>query len=190
MPVLPEEPYVLPDDLLETLSKGSLGGESWWVLHTRPRTEKAVARKLRHSRRPYFLPLHRKQLLTRGKWRCSYPPLFPGYLFAVGDEHIRSEVMATHQVANVIPVPDQEELSTQLAAVYRMMKSGMPLAPAELLEPGMPVEIVSGPLAGLQGTVIRRGGQTRFIIQVSFIQQGTSVEIDGWMIRPLSTDSR
>ena len=65
------------------------------------------------------------------------------------------------------------------------MASGVPLAAEGRLEPGTLVEITSGPLAGIEGKVLRRGKQLKFFIEVQFLQQGVSVEIEGWMIQPL-----
>jgi transcriptional antiterminator RfaH len=47
------------------------------------------------------------------------------------------------------------------------------------------VEIISGPFAGLEGKVLRRGKQLKLFVEVRFLQQGVSVEIESWMIQPL-----
>jgi hypothetical protein len=48
----------------------------------------------------------------------------------------------------------------------------------------MQAEIVSGPLTGYRGTVVRNGSNLKFVIEVDFLQRGASVEIDSAMIRP------
>ena len=77
-------------------------------------------------------------------------------------------------------------LREDLARVYRMMQAGMLLSPEEELQPGASVEIVAGPLAGLEGKILRRGRQLRFFVEVQLLQRGVSIEIEGWMIRLLS----
>jgi transcription antitermination factor NusG len=66
-----------------------------------------------------------------------------------------------------------------------MMQAGMLLAPEEQLQPGAAVQIVAGPLAGLEGKILQRGKQMRFFVEVQLLRQGVSVEIEGWMIRVL-----
>ena len=73
-----------------------------------------------------------------------------------------------------------------LERVYSLMATGAPLAPEERLAPGSLVEITSGPLVGLTGKVLRRGKQLKLIVEVQFLQRGVSVEIESWMIQPLS----
>jgi transcriptional antiterminator RfaH len=181
MPILPMEPFLYPDDLISTLS-GSEGEGAWWVLHTHPRAEKALARKLLKKELPFFLPMYHKTWRSRGRTLSSHLPLFPGYLFVRGAD-IRYEVLATNQVARVLPVPDQERFHDDLQRVYRLMQGEVPLTPEQRLEPGTSVEIVAGPLAGLQGTVVRRGKQMRFFVEVTFLCQGVSIELEPWMLR-------
>ena len=58
MPLLPLEPFLFPDDLLSgELGQGPVEGPGcWWVLHTRPRAEKSLARSLLRRNHPFFLP--------------------------------------------------------------------------------------------------------------------------------------
>jgi transcription antitermination factor NusG len=185
MPLLDLEPFVSSDDLLSNPDQPSEEGAFWWVLHTRPRAEKSLARKLYERGHDFFLPLHKNRWFANGRWRTSYLPLFPGYLFVQGDGGLRNVVLSTNQVAHVIPVVDQAGLHADLAAVYRAMQSGMLMVPEERLYPGAPVQIISGALKGLTGTVQRRGKDTRFVIQVSLLQRGVSVAVEGWMIQPV-----
>lgn len=183
MPLLPSEPFLYPDDLLA--EPDGPGAGPWWVLHARPRAEKALARKFLGAGLDFFLPLCHKQWRNRGRLFTSYLPLFPGYLFLRGDGEARLRALETNQVAHVLPVPDPEGLRTDLARVYRLMLADLQMTPEERLQPGTRVEIVSGPLAGLEGTVLRRGRALHFVVDVRFLKQGVSVEVEGWMLRPV-----
>ncbi len=185
MPLLPLEPFVHPVDLLTTPSQASQALGSWWVLHTRPRAEKALARKLLALRQDFFLPLYQKRLRIRGRSLTSYVPLFPGYVFLRGDAAARLEALRTNQIIRVLLVPDGERLRVDLARIYQLMECGSPVVPEARLQAGMPVVLTGGPLTGLQGKIIRRDRQMRFVIEVDFIQRGASVEVEGWMLQPL-----
>src|SRR5262245_49232316 len=117
---------------------------------------------------------------------CAYLPLFSGYLFLHGDSQDRQHAVETNLVARVLHVEDQEQLHDDLARVHHLMASGVSMAPEERLQPGMFVEIVSGPLAGMEGKIVRRKKKMRFFLEVQFVKQGVSVEVDGWMIQPLA----
>src|SRR6516165_139504 len=85
MPLLPLEPFVYPDDLLDQPVLLPEASARWWVLHTRPRAEKSLARRLLRTATPFFLPLRKRQWRHRGRLLCSYVPLFPGYVFLRSD---------------------------------------------------------------------------------------------------------
>ena len=155
------------------------------MLHTRPRAEKALARKILAQRLPFFLPLYKKQWRSRGRLLSSHVPLFTSYLFLYGTGEARRQALETNLVANCLPVTEQERLRLDLFGVYRLMTSGTPLSPEDRLQPGMRVEIVKGPLAGLEGTILRKGSRLRFYVEVQLLQQAVSAEVEGWMIQPL-----
>jgi transcriptional antiterminator RfaH len=189
MPLLPLEPFVYPEDLLEQPVALPEDSARWWVLHTRPRTEKSLARRLLRAPTPFFLPLRKRQWRHRGRLLCSYVPLFPGYVFLHSDSQSVFKTLETNMVARVLQVPDQAQLHSDLARVYCLIATDAPLTPEERLKPGALVEITSGPLAGLEGKVIRRGKQLKFIVEVQFLQSGVSVEIESWMIEPKNNPS-
>jgi transcriptional antiterminator RfaH len=192
MPLLPLEPYVFPSDLLKPAdtTKNGIKVEGpdtrvWWAVHTKPRAEKALARKFHGAGLHFFLPLGKKEWQSRGRLLSSFVPLFPGYIFLCGDDQARLEALQTNQVARLIPVTDGPQLINDLIRVHRMMQADLTLTPEERLQPGMPVRIVEGPLMGMEGKIIQRGRRLCFIVEVHFLQRGVSVEIDAKVIRPL-----
>jgi len=182
MPLLAMEPSLYPESLFEDAGDCA-GSQRWWVLHTRPRAEKALARKCFGQEVPFFLPLYQKHWFSGGRRQKSYLPLFPGYVFLHGDELVRLAALQTNLVANVIPVTAQQQLHADLLRVHRLIDAGSSLTPEETLQPGTPVEITAGPMAGLRGKVLRRGRQLQFFIEVQFLQRGVSVEIDPSMFQ-------
>jgi transcriptional antiterminator RfaH len=185
MPLLPLEPFVSPPTLFAPDAPEAADGGRWWVLHTRPRAEKSLVRRILRRGLDFFLPLHRRQWRSRGRLLCSHAPLFPGYVFLHGDAQARLAALETNLIVRCLEVVDQPGLYADLQRVHRLIVSDAPLTPEERLEPGSPVEIIAGPFAGLQGKVLRRGGQMKFLVEVQFLQRGVSVEIEHWMLQPL-----
>jgi Transcription termination factor nusG len=185
MPLLRLEPFLSSDELFNGAAPCLDSAERWWVLHTRPRAEKALARLCLKRDLPFFLPVYHKKWRSRGRMLSSFLPLFPGYVFLHGNGETRLGALETNLVAQVIPVIDQRQLHEDLARVNRLMASEWPLTPEGRWEPGTPVVITHGPLAGMEGKVLRRGKNSVFLIEVRFLHQGVSVELDSWMIEPL-----
>jgi transcriptional antiterminator RfaH len=182
MPLLAMEPFIRPEQLLDQPVSAD-GTDRWWVLHTRPRAEKTLARRFHGLEMSYFLPLHQRQWRKSGRTFRSFLPLFPGYVFLRGDTGVRLAALETNLVAQVIPVDDQPQIHADLRRVYQLLSTGAAVTPEERLVPGDPVEIIKGPFSGLEGKVIRRGTQMRFVVEVQFLRQAVSVELEDWMLQ-------
>jgi transcriptional antiterminator RfaH len=182
MPVLPAEPDRFPECLFEDSDLPVQGERAWWVLHTRPRQEKSLARQLHHGRIPFYLPLFARRRRLRGSITTSYFPLFASYLFLLADRDERIAALSTARVVQPLRVVAQEELWRDLAQIHRLIASGATVTPEDRLVPGALVEIKSGPLAGLKGRIISAASGRRFVVQVDFIQRGASVLLDDFTL--------
>jgi len=177
MPILPKERDLFPEDLLAGPAVGD--GESWLVFYTLARREKELMRKLAAAGIPFYAPLIRRRLRSPGgRTRSSFVPLFPGYVFSRGDDEQRRAALATNAIARWIPVVDPRMLVDDLRAIKQLVDSDQPLSPEARLEPGQAVRVRSGPLAGIEGTVIRRRGMERLLVAVRFLNQGASIELE------------
>ena len=181
MPILAAEPDLYPENLFAELP-AEPHGRAWWVLHTRPRQEKSLARQLLDRQVPLFLPLIRRKNRLRGRIMTSHIPLFTSYVFLLASQQERLTALATQRVVMSLTVPNQEQLWRDLCQIRRLIESGAPITPEDRLQSGMQVEIRSGPLMGLKGTILRTGSGRRFVVQVDFIQRGASVELDDFML--------
>jgi transcriptional antiterminator RfaH len=178
MPLLAAEPNVFPADLFEESLSTAPADRRWWVLHTRPRQEKALARQLLEHQVAFYLPIIAKRLHLRGRNLTSHVPLFPGYVFLLATSEQRLTVLTTNRVAHTLAVTDQAVLFRDLRQIYRLIASGAAVTPEDRLGPGSLVEINSGPLAGLKGKITRTASGRRFIVEVDFIHRGASVLLD------------
>jgi len=175
MPILAAEPAHFPDSLFDETDVPDVADRCWWVLHTRPRQEKRLAQQMHQRQIPFFLPLIARRLRIRNRIVHSHLPLFPGYLFLLGTRDERLAALGTGRVVQPLQVPNQLLLWHDLRQIHRLIVSGAPLTPEGKLVPGATVEIRSGPLTGLRGTIIESVSGRRFLVRVDFIQRGASV---------------
>ena len=185
MPTWPAEPSLFPDALFAD-DRADAAGRDWWVLHTRPRREKSLARGLHERGVPFYLPLTTRRSLVRGRPVQAFLPLFPGYLFLLADRDEWLAALSTGHVARPLRVTDQARLWDDLGRLHRLVASGLPVAHEELLAPGTEVVVRSGPLAGLRGKVVKAVSGRRFVVQVDFIQQGASVLFEDCSLEPIA----
>jgi transcriptional antiterminator RfaH len=184
MPILAAEVAQYPDDLFEQLPETD-EPRFWWALFTRPRQEKSVARQLLSRQIPFYLPLVAKNLAYRGRRLKSHIPLFSAYLFMYGTDAERTASLGTNRLAGVLPVPDGDQLVRDLAQLRQLIASKAPLTVESRLLPGRRVRIRSGPMLGIEGTVVSRLRETRLVLAVNFLQRGVSVEVDDFILEPL-----
>lgn len=187
MPILTAEPALYPEDLFGQ-PRQPMNGARWWVLHTRPRQEKSLARRLFEGDTPFFLPLIPNRLRIRGKVMQSYLPLFGGYLFLYAQPDEYAFALSTRRVARALEVADQARMWNDLHQIYRLLGSGAAIRPEDHLEPGAPVLIQNGPLAGLRGVIVKSGSGNRFVVKVDFIQRGASVLLEDCVLTRVPAD--
>ncbi|MBC7354417.1 MAG: UpxY family transcription antiterminator [Thermogutta sp.] len=188
MPIRPKEPDIFPENLLDEGHSLAVEGR-WWALYTKARQEKILMQRLRELRIAHYCPLVPKRTKTpKGRIFTSYIPLFSGYVFLCGQDEDRYRAVTTNCVSKCIEVPDKETLVSELRSIKRVIASGLPLLPESRITTGTRVRIRSGPLAGIEGVVVSRHGEERFIVMVSFIQQGASLLADLVELEPIANE--
>ncbi len=91
----------------------------------------------------------------------------------------------TSRVASIIEVKDQVVFVNELLQIEQALRVGAPLSPHKYIKAGQPYRIIAGPLAGLEGIVVRTKNSIRLVLQIDMLGQATSVEVDTDMIEKL-----
>jgi transcription antitermination factor NusG len=143
-------------------------------------------RRLRSLGIAHYGPMIKKKNLSpTGRVRMSYIPLFGGYVFLCGDEAARYRAMTTNCISRCLDVDDGEQLFHDLRQVHRLIQSDTPMTPESRIQPGTPVRIRSGSLAGMEGIVVKRRGMDRLLVVVKFLQQGASIQLEDFQVEPI-----
>ena len=186
MPILAREPDIFPLDLLERDNLGAEEDMGWWVIYTRSQREKDLMRRLEAMQVPFYSPVTAKRFRSpSGRTRTSFLPVFPNYVFLYGDAEHRYQAMTTNCVCSITNVVEGLRLTEDLRRIHRLIEQDVPLTLESRLAPGARVRIRSGPLTGMEGTILERKGQVRLLIAVNFIQQGASVLLEDYDVERL-----
>lgn len=175
--------------LLQVPSMVAADEAAWYALYTRSRFEKKLLSELTDRSVEAFLPM--REVLSRWKDRKKrvWLPVFPGYIFV---RQVDTAVNR-HRVLNIPgavrfvsfegrPAAVPEE---QIEGVRRFLELHLSVDPYPYIKVGRGVEIIAGPLKGVQGRLVQKKGRFRFVLQVDLIRQAISVEIDASDVRPL-----
>jgi transcription antitermination factor NusG len=175
---------LMEDRQLESdLSWPTCESGSWYVLRTRARQEKILAKSIMSRGAFSFLPLVVRAEYYGGRKVRVERPLFEGYVFLHGSLDDAYEADRTKRVAQIINVPDQRRLDEELQNIeLALSSSAAEFTPYPYLRAGVRVEVKDGPFRGLQGLIESRSRRDRLILQVDMLGRAISVEIDGSLL--------
>lgn len=169
---------VLPAEYLE---------QRWYAAYTSANHEKRVAEQLVQRSVEHFLPLYASVRKWKDRRVRLDLPLFPGYVFVQMALRDRLQVLQIPGVANLVgfggtptALPDGE-----IEALRTSLGNGVRAEPHPFLTVGRRVRVTAGPLAGLQGILVRRKSKARFVLSVDLIMRSIAVEIDETDLVPL-----
>lgn len=168
-------------------------GEDWWVLQTRSRCEKKLARACARFGVRHYLPLRppRRRMRTglrRRPARSGDPrvPLFPGYVFACCAPSQRDLLLESGAIARMIAVQYPAPLLAELEQIRAALAAGVDLAAGPALARGLRVRVASGLLSGVEGRVagVRRD-RVRLVLNVTLLGRSAEVEVDADTVVPV-----
>ena len=160
----------------------------WYALYTRHQHEKTVAQVLSRKGFEILLPLYESVRRWKDRTRVLSLPLFTCYVFLKGGLERRSEVLNTPGIYELLSSGGQPIAipTAEIDAIQQVMKSGLRLEPHRLLKIGERVRIKSGPLAGLQGLLVRQKNVYRLVISVEMLGRAAAVEVDSFLVERLA----
>lgn len=167
----------------------------WYACYTKGRHEKRVAERLQERGVDVFLPLVPRSRRWHDREAVVAFPLFPSYVFVRCRSSDLAQALATPGVVSIVQfdgrpvvIPDWEIESVRRLA-ESLADGDVEAEPAAHLARGEPVEVISGPLEGVRGTVLEHRGAERvvLIVGVSAIAQGLRIEVERPAVRSLKT---
>jgi transcription termination/antitermination protein NusG len=162
---------------------------SWYAVSTRSRQEKVAASMLGQIAITNFLPLLNQERQWSDRKQMVALPLFPGYVFVRinRSSELQVRVLKVPGVVDFVrnrtgalPIPEQE-----IEAVRALLAHGVGCAPYPFLKAGDRVRVVRGALAGIEGTLIRCGSQSKLVISIEMIQRSVAAIVFESDIEPI-----
>jgi transcription antitermination factor NusG len=166
--------------------------KEWLVIKTRSRAEKKVHADLKTQEIESFLPLQKKlrQWKDRKKW--VEMPIISGYCFVHINQKEYEKVLRTNNVVDYIKFEGKPARipHTQIEYLKKMLtQSEFEVEVShENFEPGKRVEIIDGPLIGIQGELLSCRGKDRFMLRIHQINAVYSVEVTADKLTALPED--
>jgi transcription antitermination factor NusG len=152
---------------------------NWYVVYTQPRHEKKVAGQLALRSLDSYLPLYESPRRWKDRRTTVTLPLFPGYVFVKIALQQRIRVLEIPSVVQIVGSKGQPAvLRDQEIERLRLSVASRKAEPYPYLTSGKRVRIGAGPLAGLEGSVLRRKGKMRMVVSIDAIQRSVAMELE------------
>jgi transcription antitermination factor NusG len=142
---------------------------NWYVAYTAPRTEKKVAKRLSMVGIEYYLPIRKEFRQWSDRMKHILVPVFPSYIFVYVN---RKEYFSAINQAGMVKyvhfggVPAKINAKT-IEHIRKIIEYNSVLELCDKIpDIGKKYKIPSGPLKGVEGTILRLKGKTHFVMEV------------------------
>jgi transcription antitermination factor NusG len=159
----------------------------WFAVVTTPQHEKAASKHLDFAGIETFLPTYESSRTWKNRQKVRLElPLFPTYLFVRIDHADRSRVLRTPGVRQL--VGNSREAVCLQDREIEFLRASLLRQKAEPhvgLIVGQQVRIKSGPMRGVEGWLVRKNNEWRFVLTVQLIHHHVAVEVDASTLEPV-----
>jgi transcription antitermination factor NusG len=153
---------------------------SWYAVCTRHQHEKTVARNLEYKEFEVFLPLYKARHRWKDRIKEVSVPLFPGYLFVRERFKRWLQILTTPGVSSIVGCGGQPAAIpfSEIEGIKLVVESTLRVEPHPFLGSGDWVKVKYGPIAGVEGILLRKKNATRLVLSVEILGKSAAVEVD------------
>jgi transcription antitermination factor NusG len=161
----------------------------WYALYTKHQHERVVARNLLGKGFEIFLPLYAVARNWQDRVKLLHVPLFPCYVFLQGDiERRRLDIITTPGIHAFVSSGGHPATipAAEIEGIRQAVGSGARVEPYPFLVSGDRVKVRCGPLAGIQGVLVRKRNAYRLVLSVEILGKAAALEIDAALVERLN----
>ncbi|MGH9865425.1 MAG: UpxY family transcription antiterminator [Candidatus Acidiferrales bacterium] len=160
----------------------------WYAAYTCANHEKRVAGQFSGRGVEHFLPLYETVHRWKDRRMRLELPLFPSYIFVHLPLRERLRVLQVPGVVRLVGFGDHA--APLPADEIEMLRNGLSgefkAKPHPYLTAGRRMRITSGPLAGMEGILMRQKSNFRLVLSINLIMRSIVVDVDAADIQPLN----
>jgi transcriptional antiterminator NusG len=163
----------------------------WHVLWARSNCEQLVHDQLLSKGFHVFLPTLEVWFRRSGVRRVCRAPMFAGYLFLhhALDKWSDVEVRKTRGLVTILGDSWERRATVparEIDSIQRVVRGGLPALPYPFLKEGQRVRITRGPMADVEGILVRtRANKGLLVLSVALVSGSVAVEVDCTMAVPV-----
>ena len=166
-----------PNSPNQFVPESKRGISRWYALKVRTRSETFASGGLHHRGYESFLPTYLQTRRYSDRTTTIEMPAFAGYVFCRFDVCDKAAILGSPGVQYIVSFGSQPAVvpDESIQAMRRILAAGA--VPTEYLSTGTRIRITSGPLAGIEGVLIRVARLDRIVVSVHILQRSVAVEL-------------
>ena len=159
---------------------------NWYAVHTMARHEKRIAAHFEEKGVCTFLPLLHQIHRWSDRRSVVEIPMFSCYAFVrmVQTVDERLKVLRTPGVLGFVgserqgtPIPDE-----QIESLRTAIRAKIPCVPYPFISAGKRVRVRGGSLDGIEGILVRQGGDQGLVVSLELLHRSVSIRLEGFDI--------
>ena len=162
--------------------------KQWFVVYTKPRSEKKVSERLQQAGIEMYLPLQKVMRQWSDRKKRVEIPLIPSIIFVCLEKKKLSSVYQLSGVTGVLKYLGEPAV-VKTSEILNLRILLQEVFTDELqqvdIQAGDMVEVVSGPFKGLQACAVQLQNSMRLIIEIKNMGLGFSVNVPKSYVKPL-----
>src|SRR5580693_8648563 len=171
-----------------TATENNVSNSSWYALYTRHQHEKIVDQVLTNKGFTTFLPLYATTHNWKDRAKVLSLPLFPCYVFLKGGIERRLQILTTPGVFGLVSSAGQPAAipDIEVEAIRRVVESGVRVEAHPYLKCGNWVRVKCGPLAGIEGILVRKKNVSRLVLSVEMLGTAAAIEVEAFQVEEVN----
>ena len=164
--------------------------KQWIAVYTKPRHEKLVLSQFTEKGIDSYLPLIRQRHRWSDRMKWVEIPIFKSYIFAHVELKDNLEVLQTRGVNHIVKFQNKIAVipDDQIASLRKIIDGGFYPFTSDYFVIGDDVEVIGGPLRGINGIVSRNDTSDKLIIKINVIQHAVAVQIERKYLKPVKAN--
>src|SRR5580698_7912811 len=161
---------------------------SWYALYTRHQHEKMVDQVLTNKGFNTFLPLYATTHNWKDRTKALSLPLFPCYVFLKGGIERRLQILTTPGIYGLVSSAGQPAAipDIEIDSIRWVVESGARVEAHPYLKCGNWVRVKSGPLAGVEGILVRKKNISRLVLSVEILGTAAAIEVEAFQVEEVN----
>jgi transcription antitermination factor NusG len=132
-----------------------------------------------------YLPMHKVMRQWSDRKKKLEVPLFPNYVFVKVDDLRRRYLYTINEIVRFVSIENRPVVVREkdILMIKAVLNNDLDVSSEEDFKEGMAVRIVSGQFVGVEGVLVKKGGNSRLLVRLDSVSMAFSFNIYTRMVK-------